>query len=56
MYFIWRAKNSLSWTNHAVNCEVLYKQIKETIVGRVRSIMPSKISRKDHAWFYQIAM
>lgn len=53
VYFIWQGMSNCYWLQCIPNmCTI--KQIRSIIRARIGTVLPKKISRKDHEWFLNL--
>lgn len=50
-YYIWWARNEVTWNLKVWRPEVIMKRIKSIVLLRVSLVLPKKLSVEDHEWF-----
>lgn len=54
VYYIWQGRNSSYWQQSIPSLRCTIKQIRAMVRARIGSVMPKKVSRKDHEWFLKL--
>ena len=56
VYTIWQSRNKVQWEMGAPKIDASCKQLKNVVKTRVRVVLPTKITRKDHEWFSGVSL
>ncbi|XP_021854880.2 uncharacterized protein [Spinacia oleracea] len=54
VYLIWQCRNNSFWENSVPTVNHTVSKLKQLVRGRIQTVLPKSISRRDNTWFMSL--